>query len=94
MKRYTLTLFAAVLALLSVQADRRTDAAMRQLAAQALSQTSSTRLRTKAQEVQDLKAVKTMEQLTLFAYDDAGWAIVSHDDAFTPVLGYGDSPST
>ena len=92
MKRYTLTLFAAVLALLSVQADRRTDAAMRQLAAQALSQTSSTRLRTKAQEVQDLKAVKTMEQLTLFAYDDAGWAIVSHDDAFTPVLGYGDSP--
>ena len=91
MKKIFLTLLSVAL-LLPAMAEQRTDAEMRSLAAEAINQLDGSRQKVKARTAAQLKVLRDMDQLTLFGYSDAGWAIVSKDDAFTSVLGYGDSP--
>ncbi|MCQ2266626.1 MAG: C10 family peptidase [Bacteroidaceae bacterium] len=88
--RHTLTLLIALVAL-SLHAEVRTPEQMRSLAVEALHQTGSSRLKAKA-NVESIQVLHDMNQLTLFGYPEAGWAIVSKDDSFTPVLGYSDEP--
>lgn len=88
--RHTLTLLIALVAL-SLHAEVRTPEQMRSLAVEALHQTGSSRLKAKA-SVESIQVLRDMNQLTLFGYPEAGWAIVSKDDSFTPVLGYSDEP--
>ena len=90
MKKIFLTLLSVAL-LLPAMAEQRTDTEMRSLAAEAINQLDGSRQKVKARTAAQLKVLRDMDQLTLFGYSDAGWAIVSKDDAFSAVLGYGDS---
>lgn len=86
----TLLLILALVAI-TASAEQRTLEEMRSLAVQALNQTGNTRLKARAAS-EPLEVLKDMPQLSLMGYQDAGWAIVSKDDSFEGVLGYGDSP--
>lgn len=86
----TLLLILALVAI-TASAEQRTLEEMRSLAVQALNQTGNTRLKARAAS-ESLEVLKDMPQLSLMGYQDAGWAIVSKDDSFEGVLGYGDSP--
>lgn len=94
MKRLVLVLLSATM-LLPAMAEQRSEADMRTLASEAINSQQTTvssqlsfRHRTPAQ----LRILTDMDQLTLFGYPDSGWAIVSKDDAFSTILGYGDGP--
>lgn len=80
-----------MLTTLCASAEIRTDEEMQSIALQALSQSTSTRL--KAQVASStVPLLKDMPQLRLYGFEDAGWVIVSKDDAFEGVLGYSDEP--
>ena len=78
------------LVLLPAMAEQRTDSEMRSLAAEAINQLDGSRQKVKARTAAQLKVLRDMDQLTLFGYSDAGWAIVSKDDAYDAILGYSD----
>ena len=93
MKKIFLTLLSVAI-LLPAMAEQRTASEMRSLAAEAINQLSTANCqlstKVKARTAAQLKVLRDMDQLTLFGYSDAGWAIVSKDDAYEAILGYSD----
>ena len=93
MKKIFLTLLSVAI-LLPAMAEQRTASEMRSLAAEAIDQLSTANCqlstKVKARTAAQLKVLRDMDQLTLFGYSDAGWAIVSKDDAYEAILGYSD----
>lgn len=90
MKKTIFILLAALA--LTAQAETRTPEAMRSIAATQLGKMNSPRLKAQARRGAQLSVLADKAQLTLFAYPEAGWVIVSKDDSFSPVMAYGDSP--
>ena len=90
MKKTLFILFAAFA--LTAQAETRTPEAMRSIAAAQLGKMNSPRLKAQARHGAQLSVLADKAWLTLFAYPEAGWVIVSKDDSFSPVMAYGDSP--
>lgn len=76
---------------LAVQADLRSEAELRSLAYDALTNAGSTRLKVKAQ-TSPLQTLMEKSQLIVLGYEEAGWAMISKDDAFNAVLAYSDTP--
>ncbi len=90
MKRNLLTIALVAGVVLTAQARQRTLGEMRQAAAGVLAVTNG--VKGAPFNLESLKVLHQASQLTVLGTDNGGYAVISNDDAFTPVLGYSDTP--
>lgn len=88
MKLFKFLLFISLLVSLNASARERTPNEIRQEAFNVLISKYPQQRRAQNFNINDMKELKRMDNLSIVGIEDFGFAVISHDDCFDAVLGY------
>ena len=94
MKLFKFLFFISLLVSLNASARERTPDEMRQEALNVLISKHPQQRRAQTLNLNDMKELKRMDNLSIVGLEDFGFAVISHDDCFDAVLGYSFTPLT